>query len=106
MRTWHVLAIGGAAGVLSLLLVPFETLVPRATIPAWELRLLCLIQPAILVGIAVAAGTVLAPSLGLVAPLATALAEGRGAGSVLRRQIGPALLAGAAVATVLIGYAR
>ncbi|HEU4968472.1 type II CAAX prenyl endopeptidase Rce1 family protein [Sphingomonas sp.] len=104
MRTWHVLAIGGAAGVLSLLALPIEQLVPANPLPRLLLRALALIQPAILVAAAVGIGAVLAPRVGLEAPLSTALARRQAPGPVLRRQAGPAILVGLVTAAVLIAY--
>jgi hypothetical protein len=106
MRTWHVLAIGGAAGLLSLLALPIESLALASPLPPLTLRMLALIQPTILVAAAIAMGTVLAPRVGLEAPLSSALARGQALLPVLRRQAGPAIFAGIACAAVLVAYQR
>lgn len=104
MKAWQVLAIGGAAGMLSLLALPVEQLAPDTGLPPLALRALTLIQPAILLALAIWAGTALAGRTGLRAPLAEAIAERRGIGAVLKRQLPPALLVGALCAAVLLAY--
>lgn len=66
----------GLVALASLLLVPVEALVPEAArVPG--LRLLALIQPGVLLAVAILAGHRLAPLLGFRAPLVDALASGR-----------------------------
>lgn len=68
MKRWHILLVIGLAGVASLLLATFEQLVPGQQL-SFGMRLLILIQPAILTVAAVATGQALAAKLGLGAPL-------------------------------------
>lgn len=105
MRIWHILIAGGLLGVASLMLVPFERLTP-VQLPALQLRLLLLVQPAILMVLAVLVGTKLAPKVGLRAPLVEAWLAGDTTSGVLRRQLPMALAAAVIVATVLVVYGR
>lgn len=103
MKRWHILLIIGLAGVASLLLATFEQLVPGQQL-SFQIRLLMLIQPAVLTIAAVAIGQVLAGKVGLEAPLVDALLQGGSLRAVLRRQALPALLAGLAVGLLMIAY--
>jgi len=67
---------------------------------------LTLVQPALLTGLAILAGTRLGPRVGLGAPLIEALLGRDGTGRVLRWQLPAAAAGGAFAAAVLIGYAR
>lgn len=57
MRRWQVLLVAGLIGVASLLLVPFETLIPKS-MPPFAIRFLALINPTILTMLAVLIGEV------------------------------------------------
>ncbi|KJF72912.1 CPBP family intramembrane glutamic endopeptidase [Agrobacterium arsenijevicii] len=103
MKRWHILLMIGLAGVLSLLLAPFERLAPGQNL-SFAIRLLMLIQPAVLTIVAVAAGQALAGRVGLGTPLIDAWLQGTGVGPVLRRQAPPALLAGLIVGMLMIAY--
>lgn len=105
MRSWHILLTGGLLGVASLMLVPFERLTPMQ-LPALQLRLLTLVQPAILTVLAVWAGAKLAPKVALRAPLVEAWLAGGEAGLILRRQLPMALIVALIVATVLVVYGK
>ena len=95
----------GVVALLSLLLAPLELLQPAAVhLPPLAFRSVALINPVILLVVAVAIGTWLAPSVGLDAPLVRALIRGEGAGAVLRQQILPALAVGLVTAFILYGY--
>lgn len=100
-----ILLAAGLMAVASLLAAPFEQLRPPG-LPVGDMafRALSLVNPAILTLIGVALGCWLAPRVGLEAPLASALARREALAPVLRRQIGPALIAGVVVAVVLLGY--
>lgn len=106
MGTRAGLYLIGAAlvGVLSLLLVPFETIVPDSGFPPLAIRALSIIQPAVLTIVFVLLGNVLALRVGLDAPLVRAWAAGRSGASVLRRQVGPAVIVAVAVAIILTAY--
>lgn len=103
MRRWQVLLMAGLIGVASLLLVPFEVLTPRPMAPA-SLRLLAIINPAILTVIAVFMGELAARRVGLRAPLVDAWIASGAPGAVFRRQLPPALIIGVVVAAILVGY--
>lgn len=104
MRRLQILTIGGLLGVASLWLVPFELLVPESNF-AISLRLLSLIQPAVLTLVAVVVGHYLAPKIGLGAPVVdAALAKGSVA-AALRRVVPLASLAGLASALILVAHA-
>lgn len=100
------LLVAGLAGVLSLLLVPFEEIAPDTGLSPLVLRGVSIIQPAILMLLFVLVGNALAPRVGLQAPLVQALAGGRPGLPVFRSQIGPAIAGAAAVALVLTAYSR
>lgn len=93
MKRWHILLITGLTGVASLLLATFEQLAPGQQL-SFQIRLLMLIQPAILTIAAVAIGQALAGRVGLGTPLIDALVQGGSLRAVLRRQALPALSAG------------
>jgi hypothetical protein len=103
VKRWHILLTIGLAGVLSLLLTPFERLAPGQDL-SFTIRVLMLVQPAILTIAAVATGQALAGKLGLGTPLIDAWLQGAGAGPVLRRQAPSALLAGLLVGLLMIAY--
>ncbi|WP_421399719.1 type II CAAX prenyl endopeptidase Rce1 family protein [Agrobacterium fabrum] len=105
MKRWHILLVIGLAGVASLLLAGFEQLEPGMQF-SFAMRLLMLIQPAILTVGAVAVGQVLAAKVGLGAPLVDAWLQGGNLSVILRRQMLPALLVGLAVGLLMIAYAR
>lgn len=103
MRRWQVLLGLGLIGVASLLLVPFELLSPRPMSPL-AFRLLAIVNPTILTIVAVAVGGFAASRVGLRAPAVEAWIASGSPGAVLRRQVRPALIVGAVVAAVLVGY--
>ncbi len=104
MQRWQVLTIGGLLGVASLWFVPFEVLLPEIDFTS-QLRLLSLVQPAVLTLIAVFVGQYLAPKVGLGAPLVDAVLAGGAVTAALRRIIPFASLAGGASALIIVGFA-
>lgn len=98
------LAILGLIGTASLLLAPLERLVETDADPM-TLRLLAVIQPAVLVVAAAFAGAWAAAKVGLDSPAVRAWADGRPVWPVLQSQLPSAIVAGAVVALVLIGFA-
>ena len=68
MKRWHILLMIGLAGVLSLLLAPFERLASGQDL-SFTIRVVMLVQPAVLIIAAVATGKALAGKLGLGTPL-------------------------------------
>ncbi|TZG35018.1 MULTISPECIES: CPBP family intramembrane glutamic endopeptidase [Agrobacterium] len=103
MKRWHILLVIGLTGVASLLLATLEQLVPGQQL-SFGMRLLILIQPAILTIAAVAAGQSVAPRLRLGAPLIDSWLKGYSTLAVLRRQAPPALVAGIAIGLMMITY--
>lgn len=99
-RLFLILFFAGFCGVLTILLVDIAALLPllpttteTPTItPA--LKLLSLVQPALLLAVAVVVGIALAPRVGLSAPAAEALAAGRGFFKALQPQIVPGVIGG------------
>lgn len=100
-RLFWLLWLIGMAGVLSLLLIPLPP--PTAVaIPAVVLKLLILLQPTVLLSVAVAVGVQLAPRVGLSAPVATALVQRKNWIPPLRSQAVPGLLGGLISGLVLV----
>jgi len=101
-RLFLILFLAGFAGVLSFLLVDLAALIALVPVPLGSqppvvtpaLKFLSLIQPAVLLVVAVLTGIVLAPKLGLTAPLAESFAAGRPALAPLRRQLLPGVVGG------------
>src|SRR5215207_9213241 len=97
-RLFVILLSAGLAGVFSFLLVDLSALVASLPIPAGTeippitpaIKLLSLIQPAVLVALAVLVGVVLAPKVGLTSPVAEAAAASGGrVAAALKPQIVP-----------------
>ena len=105
-RLFLILFALGMAGVLSFLLVDLSTLIAlvpeqmRAEAPpisSSALKILSLIQPTLLLAIAVLIGVRLANRVGLSAPFVEALANGQStAGKALKPQIIPGIVGGLA----------
>ena len=103
VRLFLILWGAGMAGVLSFLLVDLEALIAlvpmteeqRQAMPPWFIiKLASVVQPAVLMTIAVLVGLWLAPKVGLHAPASEALAEGRSFWDELRPQVVPGIIAG------------
>lgn len=92
----------GLLGILSLLVQPLPMLA-GVDLPFDEstMRLLVLIQPTILLAVAVWVGINTAPHVGLHAPLIEALIRRQDAGAILRAQMAPALVVGVVAALLL-----
>ncbi len=103
MTRWHVLLVIGLAGVASLLLAALEQLIPEPQV-SFAMRLVILIQPAILTVAAVAAGQVMAAKTGLGAPLIDSWLQRHNWRAVLREQAPPALAAGLSVGLLMSAY--
>lgn len=101
-RLFVILWLGGMAGVSSLLLIDFPELlahlpVPEGTrIPTFTpaLQLLSLVQPAVLMSLAVLIGVALASKVGLSSPVAEAMAGAGPMRAALTPQIIPGLCGG------------
>jgi hypothetical protein len=94
IRVFTVLWLIGIAGVISLwwlnLPIPDEEL----QLPVWSIKLLSLIQPTLLLSIAVLVGVFLAHKVGLSAPLAEAIANGTSTSLAIQPQVLPGILGG------------
>ena len=108
-RLFLILFFLGFAGVLSFLLVDVSALVALFPVPAGEtvpvitpwLKVVSVIQPAVLLAAAVLLGVLLAPRVGLHSPFFESVAAGHPALLTLRPQLVPAVL-GAAVGSLAI----
>jgi membrane protease YdiL (CAAX protease family) len=98
---WWRLSLLGLIGATSMILAPLEQIAPT-DMPWLLLRLLSVLQPAVLILAFAALGLWAAPKLGLDAPVVRAWAEGRPILPALRPQLPPAIGAGLAVAAVLV----
>ncbi len=113
-RLFVILFLAGLAGVFSFLLVDLSALVANFTLPAGTeiprftpaIKLLSLIQPAILLSLAVFVGVALASKVGLSSPVAEAAASGGQMSSALKPQIVPGLIGGlgGGIAVVLTAW--
>jgi len=114
-RLFVILLLAGLLGVLSILLIDLDALVAILPIPVGTeiptitpaLKLLSLIQPAVILSVAVLIGVVLASKVGLSSPVAEAAASGGDMISAFKPQIAPGIIGGLAggVAIVLIALA-
>lgn len=101
-KLFLVLLSAGLLGVVSILLIDVAALIeilpipPGTAIPplTFGFKLLSLIQPAVLLAVAVLIGVALAPRVGLHAPAAEAAAQGASMTSALKPQIVPGILGG------------
>jgi hypothetical protein len=98
-RLFLILFFSGFAGVVTVLLIDLATLasfIPAADVPPITpaLKILSLVQPTVLLGVAVLIGVALASRVGLRAPAAEALAEGDNVLPALRPQLIPGVLGG------------
>lgn len=98
---WWRLSLIGLIGTASMMLAPLEQIVPT-DMPWLSIRLLSVVQPAILVLALAALGLWAAPKTGLEAPVVRAWAEGRPLLPALRPQLPAATVAGLAVAALLV----
>jgi hypothetical protein len=101
-RLFLILFFLGFAGILSFLLVDLAALVASFPVPAGTevpvitpaIKVLSLIQPTVLLLVAVLIGVLLAPRVGLTAPVAESIAAGEPVLPSLRPQLLPGLLGG------------
>ncbi len=109
-KLFGILWLAGMAGVLSVLLIDLSVVL--ANLPATAgselpfhpllIKLLSLIQPTILLSIAVFIGFQLAHRIGLSAPAAEALARGDSFFSALKPQVPPGVIAGFIAGVVIL----
>jgi hypothetical protein len=102
-RLFFILFFTGLLGVVSILLIDLSgvaALIPHTTgeLPAITpvLKVLSLIQPSVILAVAVVIGVALAPRVGLSAPAAEALAGGGNVFAPLTRQLVPGVVGGLA----------
>ncbi|MFQ4138056.1 CPBP family intramembrane glutamic endopeptidase [Nodosilinea sp. PGN35] len=93
LRLFGLLWLAGMAGVISLVLVPLP-LLPEGAPPVAVVRLLVLVQPTVLLSVAVLIGVLLTHRLGLRAPGAEALAAGRSWRQAMVPQLLPGVVGG------------
>lgn len=93
LRLFGLLWLAGMAGVMSLVLLPLPSL-PEGAPTAAVVRLLMLVQPTILLSVAVLIGVLLTPQLELRAPGAEALAVGRSWRQAMVPQLLPGVVGG------------
>jgi hypothetical protein len=101
-RLFFILLTVGLAGVFSFLLVDLSALVALLPVPAGTeipqitpvIKLLSLIQPAMLLALAVFSGVALAHRVGLSSPAAEAAASGNPVWPTLKPQIVPGIIGG------------
>lgn len=103
---WWRLTLLGLIGSASLALVDFSqfTQFGESPVDPLLLRLLAVLQPAVLVALCVALGMWAAPRVGFDAPAVRAWAERRPAWPALRPQFAPAAWGGLAIAVMLVGF--
>jgi CAAX prenyl protease-like protein len=110
-RLFAILWLAGLTGVLSLLLIDLDALIAILPVPAGTklptipaMKLLSLIQPAVILSVAVLVGVMLASKVGLSSPVAEAAASGGDSVSAFKPQIVPGIVGGLAggIAIVLI----
>lgn len=103
-----LLFLMGFAGVASLYFVPLETLVPEGEIdlPPRLLKLVLLIQPALLTALAIVLGVFLGPKIGLDAPILRAITSKTSIGKTLKTQALPAVIVGVGTAIILLVYGQ
>jgi Type II CAAX prenyl endopeptidase Rce1-like len=110
-RLFVILWLAGLTGVLSLLLIDLAALIAMLPVPAGTkipaipvLKLLSLIQPAIILSVAVLVGVIFASKVGLSSPVAEAAASGGDSVSAFKKQIVPGIVGGLAggIAIVLV----
>ncbi len=108
-RLFVILLLAGFAGVLSVLLIDLNGLIAILPIPSETemppipaLKLLSLVQPTILLAVAVLVGVALASKVGLSSPVAEAAASGGDTVSAFKPQIIPGIVGGLAGGVVIV----
>lgn len=109
-RLFAILWLAGMSGVLSLLLIDLAALL--ANLPATAksempfhphlIKLLSIVQPTILLSVAIFIGIQLAPQVGLSAPVAEAIATRASFVSALKRQALPGVISGFIAGVVIL----
>jgi len=102
-RMWWRLALLGLPGTLSAALIPLDAFGPPPLDPVL-MKLLVVVQPTVLMLLAIALGLWAAPKVGLDAPAVRAWAERRPILPALVPQLAAAAWAGFAMAVMLVGF--
>lgn len=110
VKLFLILLSVGLTGVFSLLLVDMAALIAVLPIPAGTqippitlgLKILSLIQPSIILFVAVLVGVALASKVGLNSPIAEAAARGTNLASALKLQIVPGIIGGLAGGAAIV----
>ncbi len=103
MKLFAILWLTGMTGVISILEMNLP--IPEdeeLQLPLWSIKLLSLIQPTILLSIAVLIGVTLAHKVGLSAPLAEAVAYGTSIARAIQPQVIPGIIGGLVGSIALI----
>ena len=101
-KLFLILWLAGMSGILAFLLIDFSALLASLPLPAGSerltftptMKLLSLLQPAVLLFLAVLLGVKLATKVGLSSPVAEAAATGGRAGAALQPQVFPGIIGG------------
>ena len=111
-KLFIILWLTGMAGILSILLIDLEALIAILPLPAGTeiplstplMKLFSILQPAVILSVAVWAGVVLASKVGLFSPAAEVLAGGGSLASAFKPQVIPGIIGGlvGGIAIVLI----
>ena len=108
-KLFTILWLAGMAGVLSILLIDLEALIEILPVPEGReipaiplLKLLSILQPAVILSGAVWVGVALASKVGLSSPAAEAAAGGGNLASVLKPQIIPGIIGGLAGGAAIV----
>lgn len=110
LKLFLILSSAGLTGVFSFLLVDLAALVAVLPIPAGTeippitlgLKILSLIQPSIILFVAVLVGVALASKVGLTSPVAEAAARGTNLVTALKPQIVPGIVGGLAGGAAIV----
>lgn len=110
IKLFLILLTAGLLGVFSFLLVDLSALIAILPIPAGTeipsitpaLKLLSLIQPAVILFVAILVGVAMAPKVGLSSPVAEAVAGGGQLSSAFKPQIIPGLVGGLAGGVAIV----
>lgn len=109
-KLFLILWVAGMAGVLSLLLIDFSGLIASLPLPADgatptltpAMKLLAIVQPAVILSLAILCGVVFAPKVGLSSPMAEAASVNGPLRSALKPQIIPGFLGGLAGGAAIV----
>lgn len=109
-KLFVILWLAGMAGVLSFLLIDLSALLASFPLPAGTkippftpmLKLLSLMQPAVILSLAVLVGVALASKVGLSSPVAEAVAGGGQLSSAFKPQIIPGIVGGLAGGVAIV----